>query len=72
VSAKRAEILVQHMWDSIGAVNDYLTWRAERGDLMRISEMLAEEPLYRTFQLDWDGSKTLAAGGSGAEVLTGT
>lgn len=50
-SHRRKEVLIHQVWDSIGAVNDYLTWRAERGDLMRISEMLAEEQKYRTFQL---------------------
>ena len=51
VSHRRREVLIHQVWESIGAVNDYLTWRAERGDLMRISEMLAEEQKYRTFQL---------------------
>ena len=51
VSEKHREIVIQHVWQSRDAQDQYLEWRAERGDLIRISGMLEEEQHFRTFRL---------------------
>lgn len=52
ISHKRKEILVQHRWKNRDAQNEYLAWRGERGDLMRLSERIKEEPFFRSYSLD--------------------
>ncbi|WP_435659694.1 putative quinol monooxygenase [Leisingera caerulea] len=51
VSEEYGEIVIQHAWQSRAAQDRYLEWRADRGDLIRISEMLDEEQYFRTFKL---------------------
>lgn len=49
-------ILVQQLWISSDALDEYLTWRADRGDLMRISEILSEEQKFRIFHVEESAS----------------
>lgn len=39
-------IILHQVWETSEARDKYWTWRAERGDLMRIREQLAEEPIF--------------------------
>ncbi|WP_293577128.1 antibiotic biosynthesis monooxygenase family protein [Phaeobacter sp.] len=43
------ELQVFHIWDTAEALDNYLTWRAERGDFMDINALISQEQIYRSY-----------------------
>lgn len=51
VSAEGQEIAVFHIWESQQHLDDYLNWRADRGDLDARSKTMRREQSFSTFSI---------------------
>lgn len=51
INRERHEICVFHIWESNDHLEQYLTWRAERGDLDARSATMRREQDFRTYSV---------------------
>lgn len=51
VNTDRQEIVIFHIWESQQHLDDYLDWRADRGDLDARSRTMRREQEFRTFSV---------------------
>jgi quinol monooxygenase YgiN len=49
---ERGEIVIFQLWTDSQAQIDYLSWRAEKGDFDKLSELLEIEPDFRTYRCE--------------------
>ncbi len=52
LNKERNEMVMFELWESPQTQEDYLTWRAERGDFEKLHAMLDVEPDFCTYCVD--------------------